>query len=135
MAREPKLASCMQVLGEHDGAVKGMLEEFGVRLRPGAYKQVCARACNGSPAYVIMTWLQHHASDLSQRPGSPPLCLGSGRHPLCMHRTPAVMVPDQRPGWVEGASCVLLSLHAPHAVRVTSYGFQTLYIPFSAAGH
>ncbi len=38
--RERWRAVRLQVLGEHDSAVRGMLEEFGVRLRPAAYKQV-----------------------------------------------------------------------------------------------
>ena len=34
-----------QVLGEHDASVKGMLEEFGVFLKPSDFQNGCTPAC------------------------------------------------------------------------------------------
>ena len=34
-----KIASRLQVLGEHDNNVKGMLNEFGVALKPSSFKK------------------------------------------------------------------------------------------------
>ena len=93
-----------QVLGEHDASVKGMLEHFGLRLKPAAFKQdvrpllkeACA-AIFGSATGLVDMMVAHFPSSKAGsalKARNLPLSLPAT---LPVHRPPATAFSHLRP--------------------------------------